>query len=286
MTLHLLHHAQHIRQQVREWQAAGRRVALVPTMGALHAGHMALVNAARGVADAVVVSVFVNPTQFGPNEDFSSYPRQLEMDTALCADHGVDAVYAPSVEEMYPNGFATRMSVTAPLVEVLCGASRPGHFDGVAIVVSKLLLQALPDVALFGEKDFQQLQVIRRVVVDVNIPVEIMGVPTQREHDGLALSSRNAYLLPEERAVAPALHQTLQHMAERLRAGEALTAVLTEGRNRIVQVFHALDYLDLRRERDLYDAALLPQGAWLAEPCRLFVAAKLGKARLIDNVRV
>lgn len=269
-----------LRQTIKDWRGQGLRVALVPTMGALHAGHMALVTRARQMADRVVASVFVNPTQFGPQEDFASYPRRESQDALLLMKTGAHGLYAPSVDEMYPEGFATAITVGGPS-EGLCGDFRPGHFSGVATVVTKLLLQSGVDVALFGEKDYQQLQVIRRMVRDLDIPVEIEGVPTVRESDGLAMSSRNAYLTPEERAVAPELHRTLAEMAERLAAGAALADQVAWGRQRLLGTgFSAIDYLSVR------DAVRLTPLESISRPARILVAAHLGKARLIDNVAV
>lgn len=270
-----------LRARVAAWRAAGLKVGLVPTMGALHAGHLSLVTAARREADRVVASVFVNPTQFGPNEDFSAYPRQEARDALMLAEAGAHLLYAPGVCEMYPEGFATTVSV-AGLSEGLCGDVRPGHFQGVATVVSKLLLQALPDVAVFGEKDYQQLQVIRRVVRDLDIPVAVRGAATVREADGLAMSSRNAYLTAAERAVAPALHRVLSGLADRLAGGgEAAAPLLDQGRRDLLAAgFAAVDYVELR------DAATLAPLDRADRPARLLAAVRLGKARLIDNVAV
>ncbi len=269
-----------LRRIVAEWRAAGHKVALVPTMGALHDGHLALVREAQRHADKVVVSIFVNPIQFGPNEDFDAYPRTLDADRAALATVGAALVYAPTVGEMYPEGFATTISVTG-VSEGLCGATRPGHFSGVATVVTKLLLQAQPDAACFGEKDYQQLQVIRRFVRDLDIPVEIVGVPTVREADGLARSSRNAYLSVEERAAAPALHRTLSDTAAAIRAGAAVDAALEAGRRAILAAgFVSVDYLELRAAEGLAPLAALDR------PARLLVAARIGKTRLIDNIPV
>jgi len=269
-----------LRAQVGAWRRAGQTVALVPTMGALHAGHMALVEQGRRVADHVVASVFVNPTQFAPHEDFDRYPRDESGDAAKLAQHGCDLLYAPSVAEMYPEGFATAISVGGP-AEGLCGAFRPQMFGGVALVVTKLFLQALPDVALFGEKDYQQLQVIRRFTRDLDIPVRVEGVPTVREADGLALSSRNAYLSADERARAPELHRALSGAAAELAAGMAAGAVLEQVKARIAAAgFRSIDYVELR------DADTLAPVERVERPARLLAAAWMGKARLIDNVPV
>jgi pantoate--beta-alanine ligase len=269
-----------LRAVVNAWQAAGERVALVPTMGALHRGHLALVERGRALCRRVVTSLFVNPTQFGPNEDFSRYPRDEAADAALLAGAGCDLLYAPKLTEMYPEGFATTV-IPGPIAERQCGPFRPGHFAGVATVVSKLLLQSHADVALFGEKDFQQLQVIRRVARDLDIPVAIEGVPTVRESDGLALSSRNIYLTPEQRAVAPALYRTLREMARRLEAGEDVAAVTAAGLATLESAgFTAIDYLEVS------DAKTLVPLASRDRPGRILSAVWLGKTRLIDNISV
>ena len=268
------------RSLLQRWRAEGLRTALVPTMGALHAGHMALASYARGHADKVVMSVFVNPTQFGPNEDFDRYPRTLEADAALAKAHGVDAIWAPDVATMYPQGFATSVHVVK-LGDGLCGAHRPGHFDGVATVVSKLLLQAMPDIACFGEKDFQQLAIIKRMVTDLDIPVAIHGVPIVREDDGLALSSRNRYLSAPERDIAPMLHSILNHVADDLRAKEPVTQTLNHAGDMLLDAgFASVDYIAYV---DSY--SLLPLERFTAGG-RLLVAAYLGKTRLIDNIEV
>jgi pantoate--beta-alanine ligase len=269
-----------LRAFVRDCRAAGDKVALVPTMGALHAGHLALVEAARRRAQRVIATIFVNPTQFGPNEDFARYPRDTDGDLAKLAAAGADAVFLPTVSVMYPPGFATTITV-AGISEELCGAFRPGHFAGVATVVCKLLLQALPDVALFGEKDFQQLKVIERMARDLDVPVTIIGVPTVREADGLALSSRNAYLTPAERAVAPRLNQVLRAIAEKLEAGAEAAPLLAAGRADLEAAgFAPVQYLEFR------DAATLEALMRTERPGRLLVAAYLGRTRLIDNVPV
>jgi pantoate--beta-alanine ligase len=258
----------------------GARVAMVPTMGALHDGHLSLVREAARRADHVVASIFVNPTQFGPNEDFSVYPRQEEADAALLREAGVALLWTPSVEVMYPTGFATSVHV-AGVSEGLDGAARPGHFDGVATVVSKLLGQVRPDVALFGEKDYQQLAVIRRLVADLNLKVEIVGAPTARAPDGLALSSRNAYLSPEERAAAVALPRALETAAAAIRAGAPVAEALATARESLTAAgFSRIDYVSL------CDADSLVPLESLDRPARLLAAAVLGRTRLIDNIAV
>lgn len=269
-----------LRRQVAAWRATGARVALVPTMGSLHAGHLALVAAARRRRARVVASVFVNPTQFGPNEDFAAYPRDEARDARLLAEAGTDALFAPTVAEMYPEGFATSVRV-AGLSEILDGAFRPGHFEGVATVVAKLFAQARPDIALFGEKDYQQLVIIRRMARDLDRAVEIVGVPTVREEDGLAMSSRNAYLTPAERAVAPVLQAALQAARAQLKAGEAAAAACAAAATAILAAgFRKVDYVELR------DASTLARLERADRPGRLLAAAHLGRARLIDNVAV
>lgn len=267
-----------LRGTVQEWRAAGARIGLVPTMGALHDGHIALVRAARAANDRVVASIFVNPTQFNNPGDLAAYPRREAEDIALLAAAGVDLVYTPGAAEMYPPGFATSVEVTG-ISEGLCGAFRPGHFRGVATVVTKLLHQVGPDRAYFGEKDFQQLRVIEILVRDLDIPVEVIGRPTVREADGLALSSRNLRLSPEERQVAAALPRALLHAAGEIRAGVPVVATIEEARRAIIAAgFREVEYLELRA------AATLAPLAALAEPARLLAAAWLGQVRLIDNV--
>jgi pantoate--beta-alanine ligase len=267
-----------MRAACRAARAGVRSLGLVPTMGALHAGHLALVARGRALADKVITSLFVNPAQFGPNEDFARYPRDEAGDAALLASGGCDLLYTPDVAEMYPPGFATTV-LAGPIAERQCGAFRAGHFAGVATVVTKLLLQAAPDIACFGEKDYQQLQVIRRIVRDLDIPVRIEGVATVREADGLALSSRNAYLSAAERRIAPALHRVLGEIAARLRGGEADSArAVAEGHAALVAAgFTSVDYVDVA---DAETLELLVAG----RPGRILGAAWLGKTRLIDNV--
>lgn len=258
---------------------AGKRVALVPTMGALHEGHASLIRHAKTLADEVVVSIFVNPKQFGPNEDFAKYPRMLEADIKKAGEAGASIVYAPSVEDLYPEGFATSISA-GPLASELCGKFRPGHFDGVATVVAKLLLRVMPHVAVFGEKDYQQLAIIRRAVYDLDIPVEIVGAPTVREADGLAMSSRNAYLSKEERATAAQIHATLVSAASALKSRAMPANVLAEGMSKLTMLGFKVDYLELR-----HTDTLAPMSSFKA-PARLLVAAWLGKTRLIDNIEI
>lgn len=268
-----------LRREVARWHEQGERVALVPTMGALHAGHLALVAHARALSSRVVASLFVNPTQFGPSEDFSRYPRDEAADAAKLADAGCDLLFAPEVAEMYPPGFATTVEPGA-IAEGQCGRFRPGHFRGVATIVTKLLLQVGPDVACFGEKDYQQLQVIRRVVRDLDIPVRIEGVPTVREADGLALSSRNAYLTPAERAIAPGLQHALARAVERItRDGIPPAEAAAEARAGLLQAgFVSVDYVEAC---DAQTLALLER--W-DRAGRVLAAVHLGKTRLIDNL--
>jgi pantoate--beta-alanine ligase len=269
-----------LREAVAGWRARQQRIALVPTMGALHRGHLALVQAARGECDRVVASLFVNPKQFGPREDFAAYPRDEAADLAKFREGGVDLVFAPSVEDMYPPGFVTAVHVTG-IGDDLEGAHRPGHFDGVATVVSKLLLQCLPDISFFGEKDYQQLLVVRRMARDLDIPVRIEGVATVREPDGLALSSRNAYLNCAERRIAPSLYRVLTDTAAALIAArDTVAAALEDGLTALRQAGFQPDYLELR------DAADLSAMTRLDRPARLLSAAHLGRTRLIDNIAV
>ena len=265
---------------LKAFRDVGETVALVPTMGALHDGHMALVDEARRRADRVVVSIFVNPTQFGPNEDFDAYPRRMEADSAKLSAANVDLLWAPSVGEMYPDGFATTVSV-ASLPDRLCGAARPGHFDGVSTVVAKLFNQVRPDMAIFGEKDWQQLAIIRRLVADLDMDIDIVGFPTQREEDGLALSSRNAYLTPEERIAAVALPRALGTAAKAIEAGQPIDAVLSKVGPALEKAgFASVDYVAL------VDAVTLQPLLHLDRPARIVAAAQMGKSRLIDNLPV
>ncbi len=271
-----------LRDQVATWRKRGERIGFVPTMGNLHGGHLSLVDEARRLSDRVVVSIFVNPTQFTPGEDYQSYPRTWAADCQALREHDTDAVFAPSVEAIYPDGPTLRTRVEVPeLNDILCGASRPGHFTGVATVVAKLLNIVQPDLAVFGLKDYQQLMVIRRMVSDLSLPVEIVGGPIAREASGLAMSSRNVYLTAEQREVAPTLYATLCRLAERLRAGEHdLPTLVADGLGAISSAGLKPDYLEIRRAQDLAPAG--PGDCELVIP----VAAYLGRARLIDNIQV
>ena len=268
-----------LREYVAAWRASGRLVALVPTMGALHAGHLALIEAAHEVADRVVVTIFVNPTQFAPNEDYAAYPRDLDADRAMVEAAGADLVYAPDLATMYPDGFATSISVAGPAGMGLEDRFRPTHFAGVATIVMKLLMQALPNIALFGDKDFQQLKMIQRMTTDLDVPIGILGVPIVREADGLAMSSRNVNLDRDERARAPAMHAALKRCAEAIERGERLNPSVATARAAIEAAGFVVDYVEAR----LVDT-LQPAGRDHVGPARILAAARLGRTRLIDNV--
>lgn len=269
-----------LRQAVANLRISSAPVALVPTMGALHSGHIALVDAARARGCQVVVSIFVNPTQFGPNEDLDAYPRREAADVALLENAGAALLWAPDVAAMYPPGFSTSVSVSG-VSERWDGAARPGHFTGVATVVAKLFGQVGPDIAFFGEKDYQQLAVIRRFVADLDMDLEIVGVPTQRDDDGLALSSRNAYLTPEERGAALTLPRALGEARSAIESGGDVAAALAAAVARLAKAgFDPIDYVAL------VDAATLEPVERLDGPARLLAAAKLGRTRLIDNLGV
>ena len=270
-----------LRAQVRQWRARGERIGFVPTMGSLHAGHMSLLSTARFRAERVIASIFVNPLQFGPGEDFERYPRTPEADSQLLEEAGCDLLFLPSVREIYPHGgvSATRVSVES-LSNILCGAYRPGHFDGVATVVARLFGIVQPDVAVFGEKDYQQLAIVRRMTEDLALPVEIVGAPTVRAPDGLAMSSRNKYLTAEERAIAPRIHATLRAMAARLDAGEKDIAALERwGTAELTAAGMQVDYCSVR------DANSLAPPPASSRDVVILAAARLGRARLIDNLR-
>ena len=268
-----------LRRSVELYRRAGDRIALVPTMGALHRGHMALVREARRRAKRVVVSIFVNPTQFAPHEDFASYPRTFATDVKVLREAGVNLVWAPSVGAMYPDGFATRIAPEGAAKVGLEDRFRPHFFGGVATVVAKLFTQVAPDIALFGQKDYQQLRVITQMAKDLDLPLKVIGVPTVREPDGLALSSRNVYLSTAERAVAPILQRVLKECAARINGGEEIAKVLEVGRIEVDLAGFALDYLEARHALTLTPITSQKDG-----PVRLLVAARLGKTRLIDNI--
>ena len=270
-----------LRAWVSRVRAKGETVALVPTMGALHKGHLALVRLAHRRADHVVVSIFVNPTQFGPTEDFSSYPRTWDADIAALSQLSVDAIWAPNIASMYPEGFATRIVPGGPAIAGLEDKFRPHFFGGVATVVAKLFTQVAPDIAVFGEKDFQQLRVVTRMARDLDLPLRVIGAPTVREKDGLAMSSRNAYLSADERTIAPTLYRLLQECAAQLKIGQSLAELLGEGEAEIERAGFSVDYLEARHAETLAKIATIADG-----PVRLLVAAKLGRTRLIDNVAV
>lgn len=269
-----------LRRGLGTFRDAGETVALVPTMGALHAGHKALVHRARRRADRVVVSLFVNPAQFAPHEDFASYPRNFEADIAALTGHA-DLVWAPPGAVMYPPGFATAVTVKGPAAADLEDRFRPHFFRGVATVVAKLLAQCRPDFALFGEKDYQQLKTVERLAADLDLGVKIIGVATVREKDGLALSSRNAYLSAAERAAAPALYEALKTSAARIAAGAPVAKVTSEGFSAVEQAGFAVDYFEARHAETLGRVEHSAEG-----PIRLLAAARLGRTRLIDNVAV
>ncbi|CUH75025.1 pantoate--beta-alanine ligase [Tropicibacter naphthalenivorans] len=280
MTPQIIRTKAELRALVNGWKRAGERVGVVPTMGALHEGHLSLVQAAQDACDRVIVTIFVNPKQFNNPSDLDSYPRTEEDDARKLARFDVDVVYVPGVDQVYPEGFATTVSVSG-LTDVLCGAHRPGHFDGVATVVTKLFTQTGADQAFFGEKDFQQLQVVKRLAADLDIPVEVIGCPTIREEDGLAMSSRNLLISDRARIKAPALHEALSEMAAGLRAGGTATDLRQKAEAKILAAgFTEVEYLDLRACDDL---SLLDTPS---REARLLVAAWLAGVRLIDNIAV
>lgn len=269
-----------LQEKVATWKRSGMLVGVVPTMGALHDGHMSLVREARRQSDRVIVTIFVNPMQFNNPDDLTKYPRNEDHDLALLRAEGVDVLFAPGVEEVYPEGFATVVAVSG-VSEPLEGAFRPGHFEGVATVVSKLFGMTQAGRAFFGEKDWQQLQVVRRLVTDLNIPVRVIGCPTIREADGLAMSSRNVRLSAAERATAPKLHAAMQAAAAAMRQGTPVSEALEAAKVAILAAgFHDIEYLDLRSAEGLRPLTAL------SEPARMLVAVYLGDVRLIDNIAV
>jgi pantoate--beta-alanine ligase len=269
-----------LRAQTAIWRKAGETIGVVPTMGALHQGHLSLARAARETCDRVIVTIFVNPKQFNNPDDLKNYPRTEQEDAKKLESIGVDLIYNPDGTQMYPDGFATNVSVNG-LTDMLCGAHRPGHFDGVATVVSKLFLQTSADKAFFGEKDYQQLQIVRRMAADLDIPIEVIGCPTIREEDGLAMSSRNLLISDRARVKAPALAEVMEELREALLAGGRMSDLLDEAKTKVVNAgFNEVEYLDLRDGTDL---GLLDQPV---EGSRLFAAAWLAGVRLIDNIAV
>ncbi len=270
-----------LRRALERLRARRATVALVPTMGALHEGHLALVRQAKKRASRVIVSIFVNPTQFAPHEDFGSYPRTWKADLAKLAEAKADLIWRPDVSTMYPQDFATRISTEGPAMAGLEDRFRPHFFSGVTTVVGKLFIQCRPDIALFGQKDYQQLKVVTRMAADLDLGVKIIGVPIVRERDGLAMSSRNVYLSNEQRARAPALYRTLKDAAGRLRNGDHLEAVMSDGARTIEDAGFSLDYFEARHAE-----TLSPVGSLKDSPVRLLVAAKIGDTRLIDNLGV
>ena len=269
-----------LRSHVSAWRKDGLSISLIPTMGSLHAGHLSLMKVGREKSDKVITSIFVNPLQFAPNEDFETYPREENFDILKLVEEGVDLLFAPKVNEMYREKSKTTINVGG-LTDCLCALSRPGFFDGVATVVTKLLLQALPDIAIFGEKDYQQLLVIKRFTTDLDIPVEIIGAPTIRENDGLALSSRNIYLDTKSRSIAPSMYSILNQHASNISNGSDIKKSLEIARKNLQDSgFGKIDYLDLRNSQTLEACGDLKQ------PSRLFAAAWLGSTRLIDNLAI
>ena len=268
-----------VRDFVKNQRNSGSVVGFVPTMGYLHRGHMALIESARNQCDVVVASIFVNPLQFGPKEDYAQYPRDFDRDSRMLEEYGVDLLFCPTVEEMFPAGFCTHVGVS-DLTEGLCGRSRPGHFQGVATVVTKFFNIVLPDLAYFGQKDAQQVLVIKKMVEDLNMPLGIVAVPIIREEDGLAMSSRNVYLSPKQRDQAPLIFESLQQAAHAVEAGERDTESLIEGvRTKLSKLEEAsIDYVEIRSLENLTELKLLDRPALLA------VAVRLGKTRLIDNI--
>ncbi|NOJ49257.1 pantoate--beta-alanine ligase [Bradyrhizobium archetypum] len=270
-----------LRRAVEALRTRKASVALVPTMGALHDGHMSLVQLAKRRAQKVVISIFVNPTQFAPSEDFGSYPRTWKADLARLTEEKVDLIWNPEVKAMYPDGFATRIVPEGPATAGLEDRFRPHFFGGVATVVGKLFTQVRPDVAIFGEKDFQQLRVVTQMAADLDLGVKVIGSRTVRERDGLAMSSRNVYLSPEERRIAPTLYRAMKESAKHLKTGEDFEAALAIGRELITAAGFALDYFEARHAGTLAPIASIKEG-----PVRILVAAKLGTTRLIDNIGV
>ncbi len=280
--MHIIHHTIELRSQVKKWHMEGQTVCLVPTMGNLHEGHLALVDRAKLLADKVIATIFVNPMQFIQGEDFDTYPRTMEEDSLALAEHGADILFAPDVKEVYPEGLENHTEVSVPAMDgFLCGASRPGHFNGVATVVSKLFNLVQPDIAIFGQKDYQQLLVIKRMVADLCIPIDIQSLPTVREEDGLAKSSRNGYLSEADRNIAPALYKQLNETADQIKSGNTdYSALENAGNENLKQAGFEPEYLSIRSQKDL---GLAQKGE---QKLVILVAARLGSTRLIDNLQV
>jgi pantoate--beta-alanine ligase len=280
--MHIITDNKALTQQLADWRAQQACIALIPTMGALHAGHMSLVKAASALQNTkIILSIFVNPTQFGPQEDFANYPRTHSEDAALAKAHGVDAIWLPKIAEIYPDGFATSVRVEG-VSRMLCGLQRVGHFDGVATIVTKLLMQTQPDTAFFGEKDFQQLAIVKRLVADLHMPVRIQGVATMREKDGLALSSRNRYLNDDQRNIAPVLYRVLQNLASQIKtASDTDIAPLIAQAKQALSAFDRLEYLEYVDAQNL-----MPLARYQPDGGRLCAAVHLGNTRLIDNIEV
>jgi pantoate--beta-alanine ligase len=277
--IEIVHDVAGLRARLAEWRRAGETIGLVPTMGALHAGHISLVDEAKKHAGKIVLSIFVNPTQFAPGEDFGAYPRSFETDVAKFAFAGGDLVFAPATAQIYPPGFATTLSVAGPAAAGLEDRFRPAHFAGVATIVAKLLNQSRPDVAIFGEKDYQQLKVVTQMVRDLDFETRIIGAPTVREIDGLALSSRNVYLSVKERATAPSLYAALHQCARDISEGVTIETALNTARKTVAAAGFVTDYFEARHAETLAPVISREEG-----PIRLLAAAKLGKTRLIDNI--
>lgn len=280
--MNILANIDELRAQIASWRRAGQKIAFVPTMGNLHQGHLQLVDVAKSRADRVIVSIFVNPMQFGQNEDLANYPRTLEADVAGLTQHAADAVFTPTPQLMYPRGLEAQTFVEVPqLGDLHCGANRPGHFRGVSTIVCKLFNLVQPDIACFGKKDFQQLAIIRQMVIDLSLPIEIIGVATERANDGLALSSRNGYLTPAERAKAPALYQILQQVKTAITAGKHdYRALEQQAKTQLTAAGFVPDYVNISNQHSL---ALAVDAA---EPKVILAAAKLGSTRLIDNLEL
>ncbi|MBV2130696.1 pantoate--beta-alanine ligase [Arsukibacterium indicum] len=271
-----------LRAQINSWRRAGQKIAFVPTMGNLHQGHLQLVDVAKSRADKVIVSIFVNPMQFGQNEDLANYPRTLDADVAGLSQHAADAVFTPTPQLMYPRGLEAQTFVEVPqLGDLHCGANRPGHFRGVSTIVCKLFNLVQPDIACFGKKDFQQLAIIRQMVIDLSLPIEIIGVATERASDGLALSSRNGYLSDDERAKAPALYQVLQQLKAQIAGGNHDYRMLEQqAKAQLAAAGFAPDYINISNQQSLVLATTA------TEPKVILAAARLGTTRLIDNLEL